>query len=296
MMISPRPLPPIIASLLPTKPEPVGEITMSDVYQGLGKVPRGSVKALRIVQILPKLTVVANSPNLGCAGEENPRAILGTVPVEADGSVRFQIPAHKAILFQALDDKGFAIQTMRTLTYLQPGEKISCVGCHESRTSAPPVNYSGAYKKDIVALQVGPKHGRPYGYVENIQPILDAKCISCHSPEGKTDKARSIDLTGNKNGAWNQSYTTLTKNPKWVPRFPARNGIQVTPVGGMNGALGSTLLAMLAQGHQKVTLTDEEMRRFAEWIDLNALFYGSTDPADIPLMLAGKPVAMPKIQ
>ena len=89
------------------------------------------------MQIFPKTTPVANSPPVGLAGEENGRAILGTVPVEPDGSAHFIVPAGKGLLFQALDPSGYAYQTMRSLTYVQPGERVACVGCHESRQSAP---------------------------------------------------------------------------------------------------------------------------------------------------------------
>jgi len=64
--------------------------------------------------------------------------VLGTVPVEADGSAYFRAPAGLPLNFQALDERGQAIQIMRSVTYLQPGETTGCVGCHESRTTAPP--------------------------------------------------------------------------------------------------------------------------------------------------------------
>ncbi|MFH1265179.1 MAG: hypothetical protein ABIK89_05585, partial [Planctomycetota bacterium] len=85
----PRQTPPVVRSNLAADAEPTGEIMLADVYQGLGDVPRGTVKSLRIVQIFPKTTNLANSPPIGLAGEENARAILGTVPVESDGSARF---------------------------------------------------------------------------------------------------------------------------------------------------------------------------------------------------------------
>jgi len=63
--------------------------------------------------------------------------VLGTVPVAADGSAYFELPARTPVYFQALDDRGRAVQTMRSATYLQPGEQAMCIGCHESRTTAP---------------------------------------------------------------------------------------------------------------------------------------------------------------
>ncbi len=84
-----RPAPPVVSSALATDAQPMGEMFLTDVYQGLGEVQRGTIKQLRIIQIFPKTTHVADAPRVGLAREENARAILGTVPVEPDGSAHF---------------------------------------------------------------------------------------------------------------------------------------------------------------------------------------------------------------
>ena len=147
-----------------------------------------------------------------------------------------------------------------------------------------------------LAIAPGPMGGHPYCFVENIQPILDKKCISCHSTGSKDPSAQKIDLTSTIAEGWTQSYATLTAKSQLVPRFGARNQIQVTPIGGAYGAIGSGLLKMLRAGHKEVKLTDEELRRFAAWIDMNAVFFGSTDMKDVSAMLKGQPIEMPKIQ
>ena len=128
---------------------------LTDVYQGLGDVPRGTIKQLRVIQILPKTTHLANTPRVGLALEENARAILGTVPVEPDGSARFLVPAMKPILFQALDEDGFAYQTMRTVTYVQPGERVACFGCHESRLTTPANHLASAFHRPASTIDAG---------------------------------------------------------------------------------------------------------------------------------------------
>ena len=75
-----------------------------------------------------------------------------------------------------------------------------------------------------------------------------------------------------------------------------RNQIQVTPPGGLYGARGSRLLAMLGDGHHDVTLEPHEWRRLAAWIDANAIFYGAYDPERQRMQLAGEPIGMPDIQ
>ena len=306
--LRPRPRPPMLPSLPPDAP-PSGEMVVADVYQGLGDVPRGAIKEIRVVQIFPKTTVVANTPPIGLAGEENGRAILGVVPVHADGSARFTVPAQKPILFQALDANGMAYQTMRSVTYVQPGERVACVGCHEARMSAPvrPPSALAAMAHKPAPLDPGPLGGRPFSFVEMVQPVLDKHCVRCHGGEKTEGK---IDLTRTPSGSFTRSYLALCgdrnfwhlgTNPQnaaeaLVPRFGARNQIQVSPPGGMYGARGSRLLKLLHNGHYDVKLTSDDFRRLAAWIDLNAIFHGVNNPEDQARQLRGEPVPMPEIQ
>lgn len=307
--LAPRTMPPALPSSLPRRAPPTGEMVLADVYQGLGNIPRGSIKELRIVQIFPKTTVVANSPPIGMAAEENGRAILGTVPVAPDGSVRFTVPAQRPLLFQALDADGMAFQTMRSITYVQPGERVACVGCHEPRMSAPVRAAVAATTIGHAALPIdpGPLGGRPFSFVEMVQPVLDKHCVRCHGGEKTEGK---IDLTRTPSGSYTKSYVSLCgdrdfwhvgTNPTnaaeaLVPRYGGRNQIQVSPPGGMYGARGSRLLKLLRKGHYDVRLTADDFRRLAAWIDLNAIFYGINNPADQARQLRGEPVAMPEIQ
>ena len=59
------------------------------------------------------------------------RHVLGTVPVEEDGSAHFTVPANIEVFFQALDDHGLAVQSMRSATQLHAGERLVCAGCHQ---------------------------------------------------------------------------------------------------------------------------------------------------------------------
>ena len=61
---------------------------------------------------------------IGVAGQTNARAVLGTVPVEPDGSAT-EAPVGKLIYFQALDETGMAVQSMRSGTYAS-GERLTC--------------------------------------------------------------------------------------------------------------------------------------------------------------------------
>jgi hypothetical protein len=308
--LAPRKRPPVLPNATRSAKQPHGTMLLSDVYQGLGDAPPGTIQSLRIVQVFPKTTWLANQPRMGVAGEENGRAILGTVPVEADGSAYFEVPAGKPILFQALDKQGMAYQTMRSLTFVQPGERTSCVGCHDRRTSPPPSRSHSpqALRRGPSAIEPGELGGRPFGFAEVVQPVLDKHCTRCHG--GKQTEA-GLDLTGKPDRGFTRSYISLCGTPDaWkprnfdlqaakthlVPRFAQRNQIQVTPPGGGYGARGSRLMKLLAEGHENVELTPAEVRRLAAWIDMNAIFYGVYDTEGQARQLAGERVAMPKIQ
>lgn len=316
-----RETPPVWASQLPENAPDYGRMAVVDVYKGLGpNVKRGTIKELRVVQLFPKTTRDSDDPPIGKAREENGRAVLGTVPVEEDGSAYFQVPARTPFYLQAIDQDGFAYQTMRSLTYLQPGENIACVGCHERNDASDSsgreaysadASHTLAMKREASILTPGPLGGRPFAFPHDVQPILDAKCLSCHNEERAEGK---IDLTGKPEGegkdAFTRSYMTLMNdrdfwgegtNPKnaaeaLVPRFGGRNQIQVTEPGGMYGALGSRLMKMLRDGHADVNLTDDEIRTLAAWIDLNAIFYGVDNPEGQKIIIEGGVPPMPEIQ
>ena len=313
--LAPRALPPELPSVnnLLLAKRGLGEVFLSDVYEGLPKAARGTLKQIRVVQVFPKTTRDSNVPRIGVAGEENTRAVLGVTPVEADGSARFLVPAGKPFLFQVLDKEGFAYQTMRSSTSLMPGERVSCVGCHENKmTVSPAAKVVAAMRRPAAELTPTPESGRPYGFVENVQPIFDAKCVKCHND---SEAQAGINLSRTLVGAngYTASYETLctvkgtdgkparrlskkTGRPL-VPCFPMRNQIQVTPEGGADGARGSGLIQALKGAQKKYGLTSDDLRRIATWIDLNAVFYGVYEPeAQLAMQREGKPVPMPEIQ
>ena len=180
-----RPVPPKLESQFDERlaAEKKGEVFLANVYRGLTNAAPGSLKEVRVVQIFPRTAPDQYRPNMGRGGHENARAVLGTVPLEDDGSARFIVPAQKPVLFQVLDKDGFAWRTMRSTTSLMPGERVSCVGCHESKREVSYGPISGALKQPARELARTPEAGRPWGFVENVQPIFDAKCVSCHGDE-----------------------------------------------------------------------------------------------------------------
>ncbi len=254
------------------------EATMAviDVYQGVKNWPEGTkITALRVYQVLPMSVPSGPRPHetglrLPSAKDSvNPaRHVLGTVPVEKDGSAHFIVPAHKELFFQVLDAEGLAVQSMRSSTYLQAGETLVCQGCHDRRHKAPPVTGRGALalRRPPSRLRPDVDGSRPFSYPRLVQPVLDRKCVDCHAkPESKTFSLAREPITKK----WYASYNNL------APKYGFWNygdGYRTTP--GKFGARASKLYAILKKGHHDVKLTPEEMHRITLWLDSTSLFYG----------------------
>jgi hypothetical protein len=191
MTIRPRSRPPVRPSLVDYRQDKgVYYIQDIQVGPGLAGVTRGKVTRLRVVALKYRTASIGFNRNgthsmtpisVGF-GSWDVKEVLGETPVLADGSAMFTVPARTPIYFQAVDDEGNVVQTMRSWSTLQPGEVFSCVGCHEPKNGAPPPRKSVA-----LAMQRGPQalepfHGpaRGFSFAKEIQPILDRHCIRCH--------------------------------------------------------------------------------------------------------------------
>jgi len=287
--LRPRPRPPVLTSVLEADELAHGAFMLQNVYDSDPALPAESVRWLRILQVLPKSTPNIDQPPVGHARGAPGKQVLGTVPVEADGSAHFKAPAGIPLAFQALDSRGQAVQTMRSLTYLQPGEITSCVGCHEPRNATPRVRPAQASRRPASTIAPGPDGSKPFSYPILVQPVLDRACIKCH---GGAKPAAKIALTGEPAGHYTASYNAL------APRVPVsdQGSLDAISIPRRYGARGSKLMAMLLKGHKDVQLTAREIERLATWMDANALFYGTFDPADQAAQQRGERIAGPKLE
>ena len=276
-----------------------GTFFLQDVYSAWPPLPKDSVERLRIIQVLPKSTPHINDPPLGIPNASPGKQVLGTVPVERDGSAYFSAPAGVPLAFQALDKLGRAVQVMRSLTYLQPGEHASCVGCHELRTTAPPLRpVALALSRPPSPITPGPGGSRPLSYPRLVQPVLDKHCVRCHNrekPEG------GVLLTGEPAGRYTVSYNALAPRVSysaWGGKPGDFRKVNSEPLSRPRffGAHGSRLMTLLLDGHYGVALSHEDIERLATWMDANALFYGTFDPADQARQQRGQRIAGPALQ
>ena len=269
-----RPVPHRLPDVAAERDDAEARVLLLDVYRGLIGIPRGTVKRLRIIGVPAKTQPQMNHPSLGGTREDPGKCVLGTVPVEPDGSAHFRMPAGVCVFFQALDSEGQAIQTMRTLTYAQPGRTMACIGCHENRAEAPANAYAHAASREPSPLTPGPDGSWPLRYDRLVQPVLDRHCVRCHSPQGKPKACKKMDLTAAKSydALYNYGKPSLFE----AIRDPYRKGRSVP---GQGAAATSVLLAHLRRGHQAVKLPPDALECLITWMDTYGQRQGHFSPA-----------------
>jgi hypothetical protein len=277
ILLAPRLRPPVISVPRDAALGQEGEFLLADVNRSFFPLPAGRpVRELRIFQILPKTTNhVANDPRIGHANAETARMLLGTVPVQADGSAYFRAPAGKPLYFQAVDAEGRAVQGMRSAVYLQAGERRGCVGCHEAPGSAAPNRPTLALRMPPSAIQPGPTGSQPFSYPLLVQPVLDRHCVRCHDGQAGPQQSKLV-LAGAAGKAFSKSYQGLKPYLRWYEWGDASISQIVTRPGHL-GADQSPLTGILADATHKPELhwTDKERRNLLLWLDANVPFYGA---------------------
>jgi len=270
-----------------------GTFYVQDIYEGLLEqgVERGQVAGLRIWRQVPKKYNTEGSrihdhyPLIGW-GSYYVKELYGTVPVDASGSLKFRAPANVELYFSAVDAAGREIQRMGTVTQITTGETIGCIGCHESREQAPPMDAAALQQWARPAVDPVPPpwaedhqpgRGYPIDYVAQVQPIWDRNCIECHHP---ADPQGGIDLSGDKSRLFNMSYESLVVrngdyNRDFVEYYYLASGPGGTFPALRTGSMVSRLIDMLRREHGGVTLSSDELQTIAIWIDANVPYYGT---------------------
>jgi len=263
------------------------EVLLADVYEGPGlmDVPRGTIKSLRVISYLFAYQGMGAEPDsVGLDGPWDPKVILGTVPVEDDGSARFTIPAYMPIALQPLDGEGKAVQLMRSWFTAMPGEVLACVGCHEDPNTAPPARLPKAAVRPPTAIEPWRGPARGFSFRSEVQPVLDRLCIGCHDGRPRPDGAAIPDLTDRAPAALQRNSSPHNLNARFTPSYYALRRHVRTPTKESDlhilppyeyHADTSRLLQMLRAGHHGVCLEAEDWDRLITWIDLNAPAHGT---------------------
>lgn len=264
------PIPPVIPDKI-TPGSKEATVFIQDIYEGEGLkgVPRGTVKSFRV---LAYEYAYNKTPSdhwaQGVQSGWDIKRLLGTVPVEEDGSAIFKIPANTPISLQPLDSEGRAVQWMRSWLTGMPGETVSCVGCHEDQNQLP-------IPKRVKASQIAPHiiakpegGQRSFTFDLEIQPILDRACVACH--DGSNNLADFRGGRIDKFSGFGESYLNL--HP-YVYRQGPEAEIEVLNPYEYHASV-SPLVKILKTGHHGVELTDKEWKILYNWIDFNAPYHG----------------------
>jgi hypothetical protein len=249
-------------------------ISIMNIYNGDQPLPSGvTIKSLRIMQIIPQLQAVMNNPRIGYPSEALVRLSLGTVPVEDDGSVYCEAPVAKEMYFQLLDDKGMAVHSMRSGTYVHAGEQLTCYGCHEDKWKATPASSIPLAMKRAPSKLIPEPGAEPFGitpisYYRLVKPIFDAKCVNCHTQksQGPHDmsfgalKSYAFYWCGDGNPYLNGDIVTAV-----------RGGSRTTP-GSFGAAFSRMGKALLNANHQAAAagISSDDFHRVCLWLDGNS--------------------------
>ena len=269
--LRPRQRPPIITPRVDLKRKDAS-VYMVDVYNGPGirGCPKGTVKALRLGAHHYRYGDNGDTRASSYEGGWDVKRIIGTVPVNEDGSAFFTVPANTPLFVQPLDAEGKALQTMRSWFVAMPGEVLSCVGCHEKQNVSPPSDYRAAFRQQRAdpTPWLGPPRG--FSFDREVQPVLDRRCAGCHNGQPRTDGRILPDLRAKRlhqdfKGNYSPAYMAL--HP-----YVRRAGYEADyhmPAPSEFNANTSPLVQMLKKGHHNVTLSREEWERFYTWTDFN---------------------------
>ncbi len=249
-----------------------GRLVLQDILQGrnMAGVSPGEITQLLVLEQLPKpLNFSGGQEPLTIGGTFALERILGTVPVESDGSAFFEVPAGRPLFLVALDKHGLSVKRMQSFLTVQPGETTGCVGCHEQRLLAPPsmplLDAAGREPSRIEAVAGVPD---VIDYPRDIQPILDRHCVECHKPDRRDG---NVELTGDRTPIYSVSYwTMITRGLISDPR----NYLGNQPPRAV-GSSASRLLELADGSHYDAAPSPQERTLLRLWIETGATYPGT---------------------
>jgi hypothetical protein len=259
--------------------DPNGIVVLQDIYQGrnMEGIQRGDIKRLLVLESLPKpINFTGGMDPLTYGGSFTLARILGTVPVQEDGSAVIELPALRSLIFVALDENDMAVKRMHSFLTVQPGEVLGCVGCHEPRTqSLPAANPTAALPRRPSRIEPITEAPEVFDFPRDIQPVLDQLCVDCHgyqATERGGPYAGGIALSGDRGPMFSHAYFTMTvqqlfsdNRNRAVSNLPPRSV----------GSAASRILTMLDGSHHGVVADEHQRRMLRLWIEVGAPYPGT---------------------
>jgi len=289
-IVAPRPEPDGRSSVV-TDTNPNGVLYGLNVYESdLGEdgwIPRGTPVRLRVLEGIPRTEDDRDAPRPGIPPLLQ-RRILGVVPVEEDGSFNIEVPANIPIQLQLVDEDGMALRSCSWI-WVRNRETRGCIGCHEDGERTPDNRFVKALANPSIPLTLPPERRRTVDFRRDVMPILDARCASaaCHgNPEAglvlKTVPSHEVAADGA--ARFDPAYVNLVEGYTWVRPGSARTSPLIWRTLGRETSRPWDELpdpgSCSAILHPETTLTEEDKRTLAEWIDLGALWDGIPGSSD----------------
>jgi len=247
-------------------------LLLLNVYQGLQGVAPGAARYLRVIEDVPRVSLHEGGViKVSLTAIYTVKRIFGTVPLEADGSAHFVVPANRPVYFEVLDADQLEIQRMRSVVCLKPGETRTCTGCHEPRTTTPLNQLPAAARRPPDRPQPPPWGLRTVSFLRDVQPLLNNRCLSCHTYDRASN---TVILTDDLTARFCISYQELVPYLNVANAMRWDNPADVLPAKPFTyGSYSSPLTRLLRQGHHDVRLQPQEWLALVNWVDANGGYY-----------------------
>ena len=256
----------------PKRRSKTGCLALVDVTHGrkMAEVKRGEIKRLLVLETLPKpVNFSGGMEPLSMGGTFTLPRMLGTVPVEPDGSAYLEVPALRSLYFVALDENDLSVKRMQSFVTVQPGETTACAGCHENRQETPK-NLSQALALRRPPSRITPIADVPdvFDFPRDIQPILDKHCLKCHDYD---KRCGGVILSGDRGPMYSHSYYTLNAR-RQTSDGRNRDGNRAPRT---IGSSASPLMKKIGGEHHDVKVSEHEHKMIRLWIETGATYPGT---------------------
>ena len=270
-----RPRPPILPDLTDPNKD-YATCALTHVSYGVEGVPANEIRYVRIAQRLAwpycnKYGGQRYEPDAKGGRNWTPARVIGTVPVDPDGSAYFRVPVDTAVYFQLLDANHMELRRMRSFISFQPGESRGCTGCHETRAEvmASPQNPL-AHRREPVRPTPPPWGTEAISFLRDVQPVFDRHCVRCHAG---LKPPRGLDFSGGLTARHNRAYDTL-RGRNLVSCSNVMDDAKVTPPLAFGSRKSKLVHVLRGKAHAKrAKLGEEDWLRLVTWIDLNAPYH-----------------------
>lgn len=223
--LAPRNAPPMLpASASNDFDESAVLIGSTNVYESsLDDFEDGQIYAVRVLEGFTN----EGEPRDSGLTEHEPSARLGIAKVQSDGSWAALIPANVPVHVQAIDEFGMSLRSEPVWISGRRGESLLCNGCHEDRARAAvvqpgvteallagPADLKSAVprpERKSTDFSIDAVVGVPWDLA--LQPIFDAKCVSCHDGDPAKPGNRSYTITDTETGETFEWTFNLSADP-----------------------------------------------------------------------------------